>query len=125
MALANFGLDPFLSPPHLERVYYEFLVRYDAQQTGIPRDLFVEALRAEGCEVSLPRYPLLHQQPLFTEGHYRFVGAHLPATEAANEKLIRFPVFTKPCPDLVDQYAEAVEKVLTMRSWNQFSNGSF
>ena len=110
--LADLGLDPFLPPPHIERVYYEFLVRYDAERTGLSRELFVEALRAEGCEVSLPRYPLLHQQPLFTEGHHKLVGVSLPATEAANEKLIRFPVFTKPCPDLADQYAAAVEKVI-------------
>jgi perosamine synthetase len=111
--LADLGLDPLLPPSHIERVYYEFLVRYDAERTAISREAFVEALRAEGCDVSLPRYPLLHQQPLFTEGHHKFVGAALPKTEAANEKLIRFPVFTKPCPDLVDQYAAAVEKVMS------------
>ena len=111
--LAELGLDPFLPPPHIKRVYYEFLVRYDAERNGLSRELFVESLRAEGCEVSMPRYPLLHQQPLFTEGHRKFIGAVLPATEAANEKLIRFPVFTKPCPDLIDEYAAAVEKVMT------------
>jgi hypothetical protein len=55
---------------------------------------------------------LLHQQPLFTEGHHAFVGAELPRTEAANQKLIRFPVFTLPASDLIDQYAFAVEKVI-------------
>ena len=110
--MMNLGLNPFLPPPHIERVYYEFLVRYDAKQTGLTRESFVEALRSEGCDVSLPRYPLLHQQPLFTEGHRKFVGAKLPFTEAANEKLIRFPVFTVPCENLLDQYAHAIEKVM-------------
>jgi perosamine synthetase len=111
--LTDLGLNPFLPPAHIDRVYYEFLVRYDAHRTRLSRESFVEALRNEGCDVSLPRYPLLHQQPLFTEGHYKFIGHHLPMTEAANEELIRFPVFTKPSPDLVDQYAEAVEKIFS------------
>jgi dTDP-4-amino-4,6-dideoxygalactose transaminase len=72
----------------------------------------VEALRAEGCDVSLPRYPLLHQQPLFTEGHRSCIGTRLPQTESANETLVRFPVFTSPCPELLDQYVRAVRKVI-------------
>jgi perosamine synthetase len=104
-------LDPFLPPPHIERVYYEFLVRYDEERIGLPRELFVEALRAEGCDVSLPRYPLLHQQPLFREKLNRIPEA-LPQTEAANNHLVRFPVFTSQCEDLLEQYAAAVEKVI-------------
>ncbi len=118
--LAELGLDPFLPPPHIERVYYEFLVRYDAALTGLSREKFVEALRVEGCDVSLPRYPLLHQQPLFTEGQARCLRSSiqagsprsLPFTEAANDQLIRFPVFTSPCDQLLGQYVEAIEKVL-------------
>jgi dTDP-4-amino-4,6-dideoxygalactose transaminase len=110
--LVPLGLDPFLPPSHIQRVYYEFLVRYDAIRTGLSRERFVEALREEGCEASLPRYPLLHQQPLFTEGHHKFIGARLPRTEAANEKLIRFPVFTSNCDELLKQYGEAVEKIV-------------
>ena len=74
--------------------------------------------------MSAPRYPLLHQQPFFTEGHYRAVARiadrgtqdpatpSLPQTERANGELIRLPSFPNAERALVDQYAHAFEKVL-------------
>ena len=87
----------------------------------------VTALRAEGCEVALPRYPLLHQQPLFTEGHFARVARlegradvtlpvyrpdALPQTEAFGRSLLRLPTFPSASRALLDQYVEACEKVL-------------
>ena len=52
------------------RVYFELLME-------LPKDLILEpeelqsALQAEGCMVAVPRYPLLHEQPYFTEGKYK------------------------------------------------------
>ena len=71
-------------------------------------------------------YPLLHQQPLFTEGHFaRIAGLEgradlpvyrpdaLPRTEAAAQEFIRLPAFPAATRELMDQYAEAFEKVLS------------
>ena len=58
-------------PPH-------FHVRYDASIRGLPIEDFVRALRAEGAIVDRPRYPLLHQQPLFTEGHWATIARLTP-----------------------------------------------
>lgn len=124
--LARLGFQTFLPPPHVERVYFEFLVRCP-DELGISVETLIAALTAEGCEVSYPRYPLLHQQPLFTEGLYAEIGAlagrkdlelpkylpnALPKTEAANSTFIRLPSFPFAEYPLLQQYAAAFQKVL-------------
>lgn len=121
--LEQLGFETFLAPPHIQRVYFEFVFRCPEALTPLPRPLLVEALRAEGCDVSLPRYPLLHQQPLFTEGAFNtilrseappvYLPDSLPATASVNEELLRMPAFPRASLELMDQYAEAFEKVLT------------
>jgi dTDP-4-amino-4,6-dideoxygalactose transaminase len=125
--LERLGLHTFLPPTHVLRVYFEYVIRYQAERDGMPLDILVEALKAEGCSVSLPRYPLLHQQPIFTEGLFAaiarltnreasFLPAYrsdaLPQTEAANHELIKLPAFPSADRELLDQYALAFEKVL-------------
>ncbi len=137
--LEGLGFDTFLPPDHVRRVYFEFLVRHDPGHSGMTTETLVEALRAEGCDVEAPRYPLLHQQPIFTEGHFsriarlartarpaRTAGLEdhpnielptyrpdaLPKTEAANRNLIKLPCFPSADRELLDQYARAFEKVI-------------
>jgi dTDP-4-amino-4,6-dideoxygalactose transaminase len=126
--LERLGLDTFLAPPHVERVYFEYVVRYrPAGPDGLDIDRLVEALQAEGCDVSAPRYPLLHQQPLFTEGAFARIARlspapdrplpvyrpdALPRTESAQGQLLKLPAFGNAEPALLDQYALAFEKVL-------------
>jgi perosamine synthetase len=72
--LETLGFQTFLAPGDVERVYFEFLIRYRQETTGLGIGDLVRALRAEGVQVDRPRYPLLHQQPLFTEGHWQRVS---------------------------------------------------
>lgn len=119
------GLETFMPPPDVERVYFEFLVRVPEHFGASPAAL-ARALQAEGAQVGAPRYPLLHQQPLFTEGHWmeiarwhssgpsapRFAPDALPRTERGNKRMLRFPAFPNASRELLDQYAEAVRKVV-------------
>jgi dTDP-4-amino-4,6-dideoxygalactose transaminase len=86
---------------------------------------FIEALNAEGCAATLPRYPLLHLQPFFTEGAFTDVmrpdhrgkvpdysSVSLPATEKANAGLMKLPSFPWASKELLDQYLYAFEKVV-------------
>jgi dTDP-4-amino-4,6-dideoxygalactose transaminase len=124
--LERLGFETFLPPPHVQRVYFEFLVRCP-EELGISVETLIEALTAEGCEVSYPRYPLLHQQPLFTEGLYKRIGAFagrkdlelpsylpnaLPNTEKANSTFIRLPSFPFADYPLLEEYVLAFQKVL-------------
>ena len=113
--------------PDVQRVYFEFLVRYDEAGSGLAIGDLVNALQAEGVHVQRPRYPLLHQQPLFTEGHWAKVArldataerplptydpAALPRTTAGNGSLLKLPSFPRATDALLDQYAIAFEKTL-------------
>ena len=122
-ALEELGFDCFLAPPHIERVYFEFLIRSRDAELDLPA--LTAALEAQGCEASQPRYPLLHQQPFFTEGHYRKIlrlgdEFELPTirdedfapTAAANDRLLRLPVFPGPDDGTVDRYLSAFTRAL-------------
>lgn len=126
-ALERLGFGTFLSPPHIRRTYFEYLIRYDPDRWGLSAERLIEALQAEGCAAAWPRYPLLHQQPLFTEGHaMRIAGLEgragmdvpvydphaLPKIEAGNRLMIRLPAFPRASLVLLDQYIQAFEKVM-------------
>lgn len=127
--LAKLGFQTFMSGDkgleNTQRVYFEFLVRYDAERFKVPTKALAKALQAEGCEVSAPRYPLLHQQPVFTEGEWiklarlqhlsnlpTYDPNTLPRTTAGNGTLIKLPSFPNATRELLDQYAAAFEKVM-------------
>ena len=125
MALESLGFHTYLGPGHVERVYFEYLVRPDSERVGLPLDLLIEALVAEGCEAQRPRYPLLHQQPLFTECTWREIARlpdelpfpeyapdALPNTQLGNMQLLKLPSFPNAERALLDQYIAAFRKVV-------------
>lgn len=126
LALEALGFETFLPPSHIRRVYFEYIIRPRIEGLSQPR--LIEALQAEGCQVSQPRYPLLHQQPFFTEGHWRNVAridgesalpnysqVSLPRTEAAAQQLLRLPIFANRDNGIIDDYIRAFHKVLDSR----------
>jgi perosamine synthetase len=125
-ALEGLGFATFLPPAHIHRVYFEFIVRH--QDASIPLELLVRALQAEGCRVALPRYPLVHEQPFFSEGHcarlaricgipdhpgYRAVD--LERTAAGARSLLRLPNFPGRDNGLLSQYLTAFAKVMEQK----------
>jgi len=123
--LERLGINTFRSPGHIRRVYFEYVM--GLPDTVLPRELFVRALQAEGCHAALPRYPLLHQQPIFTEGAFNEIARldsrehavpqykedDLPKTTQANAALLRLPSFPHAGRALLDQYVCAFDKVLS------------
>ncbi|MBT8485697.1 MAG: DegT/DnrJ/EryC1/StrS family aminotransferase [Phycisphaerales bacterium] len=124
--LVPLGIDPFLPPADVDRVYFEFLVSAPASATGVTPATLARALQAEGARVGAPRYPLLHQQPMFTEGVWaqvarlegrpeadrRYDPRDLPRTTAGNANLLKLPSFPAASDELIDQYATAFEKAI-------------
>lgn len=121
--LEPLGLDCFLPPAHIERTYFEFLLR--PRDPGLPIEPLIASLQAQGIDAQHPRYPLLHQQPFFTEGHYRTIGrfpadctpppivdADFAVTARENERLLRLPVIPGPDDGLIERTAVAFEAAL-------------
>lgn len=116
--LERLGFDCFLPPDGIERVYFEFLIRH--REPAFDTTRFLEVLQRLGCEVRTPRYPLLHQQPFFREGHVGTIGRYppgtplpdfaqvaLPCIERENKRLIKLPNFCHPDEGLLEQYHRA------------------
>ncbi|MEA2328609.1 MAG: perosamine synthetase, partial [Thermoanaerobaculia bacterium] len=125
--LEELGIETFPGPSHLDRVYHANMVRYQPGRFGdLPLTDLLAALAAEGCVLSELRYPFLHQQPFFTEGHWKAV-ARLAAGNCASMvnsddlsgsvrclgNIMRLPTFPSATPALLEQYAHAFEKVQT------------
>ncbi|MHC5112869.1 MAG: DegT/DnrJ/EryC1/StrS family aminotransferase [Planctomycetota bacterium] len=124
--LETLGFRTFLPPDDVERVYFEFLIGYDEATGGVPIGDLARALQAEGALVGAPRYPLVHQQPVFTEGTWATIARldesdrplpaydprALPSTIAGNGALIKMPSFPRADRELLDQYATAFERVM-------------
>ena len=128
-ALEQMGIHTFLPPGHIRRVYFEYIVRPDPAKTGMALELLIKALQAEGCRAALPRYPLLHQQPFFTEGRFRSIMRlpgelrvpdyrpdALPETEKNGGTIMKLPSFPNAERDILDQYIGAFEKILEYRT---------
>jgi dTDP-4-amino-4,6-dideoxygalactose transaminase len=136
--LEKLGIHSFLAPANVTRVYFEFLVRVDEKKIGLPIKDLAKALQAGGAQVGAPRYPLLHQQPMFIDPDKPWAKiarltpeilgrplatydpAALPRTVAGNASLLKLPGFPNVKSGterrLLDQYAAAFEKVLSHAS---------
>lgn len=125
--LEALGFRTFLPTPDLDRVYFQFMILNDEARTGLDTQRLAVALRAEGCDVAYPRYPLLHQQPVFTEDRFIEIARlqhvlraqlptyrvdALPNTTAANKRLLQLPSFPNADRAILDQYVTAFEKVV-------------
>ena len=121
--LESLGFDCFLPTAGVERVYFEFLIRHRDPAFDTARCL--DILQGLGCQVRVPRYPLLHEQPFFREGHLpavarlpaeirlpNYAGLRLPRTERENQRLIKLPNFCHPCSDLLEQYRQAFARAV-------------
>ena len=120
------GIHTFLAPPHIERTWFEFIIRNHPERTHLSTPLLVAALYCEGCRVAAPRYPLVHQQPFFTEQRFLEIARlpaevpvpvydpqDLPATQAGSVDLIKMPSFPQAGRPLLDEYAAAFDKVIS------------
>jgi dTDP-4-amino-4,6-dideoxygalactose transaminase len=117
--------DIFLPPHHIQRTYFEYIVHYDAAVVRLSIDRLVSALQAEGCQVTAPRYPLVHEQPFFSEGHWKrilrstlhstdhcYAPDTLTRTRAFSRNLLLLPTFPNGNRTILDQHLQAFLKVL-------------
>ncbi len=103
----------------VHRLYYAWNMLFiDEAEVGVSRDKLIEALTAEGVNVTGRHYTLQHELPLYAEEqwwHHKPVIPELPGSTQANDTCLGLPFFTKQVPELCDQYANAFEKVWAHR----------
>jgi perosamine synthetase len=125
-ALSTYGFNCYNDTPDWSRTYFEFVTRLQINSANIlSSDEWVAALTSEGCEVSKPRYPLLHEQPFFTEGAFKkvlrieeskcpkYVPGGFEKTRNLNNQLIKFPCFTTKEQEVLEEYIVAIHKIGT------------
>ena len=59
------GITPPAIAPGCTHVYYFYAMKYDAAETGIPRELFAEAVRAEGFPLRAGYVRPIYLEPLY------------------------------------------------------------
>ena len=84
------------------------------------RDGAIKALKAEGVKVGRLNYSVSHRDTVFNEPdwwhHPPVIRDRLPGLDEALQSGISLPRFTKPVPELIDQYVKAFEKVWAHRA---------
>lgn len=123
-ALNVYGFDCYGDADDWSRTYFEFVARpRKSSENILSSNEWLAALISEGCEVSKPRYPLLHEQPFFTEGAFKkvlrldeqqcpkYLAGGFNKTRTVNEELIKFPCFTTKNNTVLDEYISAIHKI--------------
>ena len=127
------GVRPLATPPEVSRGgYFRYLLRYvPSELAGLPIDLYIDALRAEGVNEVRPGSLAkpLHLMPIFQTLDDRLCrtgwprrGAHVqrehvyrpgdfPRAERFSELTLQFPAFTEPSTDIIESYCAAMAKV--------------
>lgn len=115
------GLSEPTLPPGVKRVYWRWSNLFiDPAKAGMSRDVAIKALKAEGVAVGTLNYSVSHRDTVFNEPdwwhHPPAIPDRLPGLEEALRNGISLPRFTKPVPELIDQYVKAFEKVWAHRA---------
>lgn len=113
--------------PNAKHVYYVYPLKYDEETIGLPRDLFVKALNAEGIPFGAGYVRPLYLSPLYQDrrhvafehytGHASYEAGLCPMAERLHEKelmltgVVRFPATY----DDMDDIADAVHKVMEQK----------
>ena len=129
---------PAITPPKVlpgyRHVYYFYTMKYDAGATGIPRDLFVEAVGAEGFQLAAGYVKPLYLEPLYqkricfgaggapfsfnssiNDDTYR-AGICPVVERLQNEDLMWTSMIYPPLtPDFLDSFVLAIQKVFDNR----------
>ena len=88
-------------------------------------EAFIEAMQAEGAQVTGCDFPLLHALTLFADGFDLYGGnrgplsgdypgyrkGDLPVSEAVHGRVLALPALTDPKPGVLKEYMEAFRKV--------------
>jgi len=104
----------------VSRVYYGPNRLYlNEKEAGVPRDMFLKALNAEGVQARASGAQFLAKNPLYHEAewwhHMPVIADKFPGVEDREKRGFLVPYFTKEMPELTEQYIKAFQKVWSHR----------
>ena len=104
----------------MKRVHWAANILFlDERKAGFSRSALVTALKAEGVRANAAAYPEQHKFALYREPqwwhHAPQVPDELPGCAEVNRTTVRLPLFTAEATEVIDQYAEAFEKIWAHR----------
>jgi dTDP-4-amino-4,6-dideoxygalactose transaminase len=118
------GLTTPVVYPWVKHAYYLFALKYDQDVIGIPRNLFAEALVAEGIPLEVGYVRPIYLNPIYHENKpfiYNYFGQEIsynkgicPVTERLHEKeMMLTPVCRPPATqEDIEDVVKAVKKVM-------------
>jgi len=95
----------------LKHAWHLFIVRVDADKTGIDRDRFMAELKARNIGTGL-HFRAAHLQKYYRETFPEVVGT-LPHTEWNSQRICSLPLFPDMTPEDVDDVVDAIKAVLS------------
>lgn len=123
------NIEGISAPVRLSRarhVYYVYAMKYDEEQCGMPREVFVKAMNAEGIPFSAGYVRPLYLAPLYQgcrhsafqnyRGHTVYEKGICPTAERMYEKevmltpVVRFPATERDMDDIADAMQKVMEE---------------
>jgi dTDP-4-amino-4,6-dideoxygalactose transaminase len=114
------GLSEPVCRPDQERVYYSTnMLFFDEAKAGMSRAAVVKALAAEGVSIGAGDYPENHKCKIYSEPQWWHHPVNVPKVlhgcQQVNARALNVGLFHQKAPELLEQYAEAFEKVWAHR----------
>lgn len=94
----------------VRHTWHLYAIRLRLSMLTIDRATFIEQLRAEGIGTSVHFIPL-HRQPYYAD-RFGFEPSDFPVADAAYERLISLPLYTRMSERDLDDVVEAVRRVV-------------
>lgn len=99
----------------VRHAWHLYVIRLRLERLKVNRAEFIERLKSEGIGTSVHFIPL-HRQPYYRD-RFGFQPADFPVADAAYERLISLPLYTRMTERDVDDVIEAVRRVVQHSRW--------
>lgn len=96
--------------PRVRHAWHLYPIRLQLDKLTIDRATFIEQLKAEGIGTSVHFIPL-HRQPYYRD-RFGFQPSDFAVADAAYQRLISLPLYTRMSDQDVDDVVEAVRRVV-------------
>jgi dTDP-4-amino-4,6-dideoxygalactose transaminase len=99
----------------VRHAWHLFMIRLELEKLKVDRAEFIECLRSEGIGSSVHFIPL-HRQPYYRD-RFGLQPGDFPVADAAYERLVSLPLYTRMTQRDVDDVIEAVRRVVQRNRW--------